>query len=460
MRASASITTACERSLALYLPARIPGESLLEESKTIGIPADEHAGRQIASARKEMLRYYIQTFSILLTTNLENNCFLSVFLPMAMDSPTLLNAIIAWSASHLSLRDANYKEVALHLRGLSLSSLSSIISPSQGKPELEVALSSCLVLCGMESILGDNERWYQHLSGAFEVIRSSTTMDVGKDSALVPTGFLATTDGRWLLRNFAYHDVFMSVTCQRRPLLTGNYWANADEPTADSYFGLASRLIYLISEISVLNADMSEMADFIHVSEVTSPLAIDHDLIEPFFDDSHLPDSSPDSTATFSTRAHILELRLLQWQCAPSKSLSLVSLAEAYRLAALIHLYRTLRAHLTDLRSTLDFKISQVVENMVECLETMPAGCLPESGLLFPLFLAGGEAHKAEHIEVIRQRMLDIVEARHFANVRAALDVLDELWRSRARCRGQTGLSEDLDWTKILEKRNWKLPLT
>lgn len=356
----------------------------------------------------------------------------------------------------MTLRNDNYKEVALQLRGVSLSSLSSTISPLGGKPDLEVSLASCLVLCGMESILGDNGRWYQHLAGAFEVIRSSTSLEVGKDAALVPTGFLATTDGRWLLRNFAYHDVVMSVTCQRRPLLLGNYWTHADESTADSYFGLASHLIYLISEISVLNADMSEQADFVHVDHVQmSADNVDHNLAEPFFDKYYLPINPPESMVTFSARARLLETQLLQWQCAPSSTPSLVSLAEAYRLAALIHLYRTLRFHLPELGATLDFKIAHVVENMVECLETMPLGCLPESGLLFPLFVAGGEARVPAHIDFIRRRMLVILDSRQFANVRMALVVLDELWLVRASGRG-----EAFDWTDILKRRNWKLPLT
>lgn len=379
---------------------------------------------------------------------------------MAMDSPTLQNAILAWSCSHLSLQDEKYKRTALQFRGVSLNSLSAALSTRVGEPDLETSLAACLVLCSMEVILGDTAQWYQHLSGAFEVIRSTSAVDVGQDkSPLVPTGFLASTDGRWLLRNFAYHDIMMSVTCGRRPLLPGFYWANQDESIPDSYFGLASGLMYLISEISVLNSDMAEFPNFVNVLDVRAPQKVDKNLVANFFDEEfYIPSGPANTTSTFSIRAHQLESQLLSWQCASSKEPTLIALAEAYRAAALIHLYRTLRLHLPDLTPTLEFKISQVVQTMIECLETMPAGCLPECTLLFPLFMAGGEARNLDHIRIIRQRLVDVLESRHFRNVKAALEVLDEVWKVRA------GFREDgpanVDWSDILKRKGWKLALT
>lgn len=300
----------------------------------------------------------------------------------------------------------------------------------------------------MESILGDTSRWYQHLLGAYEVIRSSNEKHApGEAQNMKPAIFLSTPDERWLLRNFAYHDVMMSVTCQRRPLLPGNYWELQGESVIDPYFGLASRLIHLLSDVSSLRADM---ADEFYLRESS---ALQDDLLDP----NGCMESQP--SASFSNRSQELESQLLGWQCASSKDACLVCLAELYRGGALIHLYRTLRTHVFRMRETLNIKIKHVVENMVECLETLPAGSLPECTLLFPLFMAGGEADSDDHRAVIRQRMLDIHASRGFQNVKMAMDVLDELWTLRG-VSNETGGVRSVDWQDILRGRDWKLALT
>lgn len=390
----------------------------------------------------------------------------SVFLPMSMDSPTLQNAILAWSASHLSLQDEKYSHTALQFRGISLKSLSSALSSRVNGPDLETPLATCLVMCSNSVILGDTQQWFQHLSGAFEVIRSTSAVDIGPNkSPLVPTGFLASSDGRWLLRNFAYHDIMMSVTCDRKPYLPGFYWENQDESIPDSYFGLASRLMYLISEVSVLNSDMADQPHFVNIHEAAAQDQLDMNDLGHFFDSSfYIPSTPPRTSASFSIRAHSLESQLLTWQCAPSSSPSLIGLAEAYRSAALIHLYRVLRRHLPELTPIIDLKIAQVVQTMIELVAAMPAGCLPESTLLFPLFMAGGEARNLDHIRQIRQRLTDVLETRYFRNVAVGLEVLDEVWAVRTGIAQSNGMEKgwgtDPDWQNILKRRGWKLALT
>ena len=38
---------------------------------------DEQIKARLATHRKEVMRHYVQTFGVLITTNLENNCFMS-----------------------------------------------------------------------------------------------------------------------------------------------------------------------------------------------------------------------------------------------------------------------------------------------------------------------------------------------------------------------------------------------
>lgn len=115
----------------------------------------------------------------------------------------------------MSLQDEKYEEIALQYRGVALNTLSSALSRHVStQPDLETSLASCLVLCSMEIIIGDTSQWYSHLTGAYEVIMSGTTT-VQEQSPFLPTGFLDTWDGHFLLQNFAFHDVLMTVTCDR-----------------------------------------------------------------------------------------------------------------------------------------------------------------------------------------------------------------------------------------------------
>ncbi|KAK8213976.1 fungal-specific transcription factor domain-containing protein [Phyllosticta capitalensis] len=434
-----------------------------------------------ATNRRVLLRYYLQTLSTLLTSTLENNCFASVFLPMATESQLLLNAIIAHSSSHLSMRDKSYEILALQSRCTALNSLSSSLASPNRDSELD--LSCCLVLCSMESILGDTSKWYQHLLGASQIMRSSSASPFGQGqlSAQDLSAAFNSFEGRWLKRNFAYHDVMAAVALNGRPLIPGYYWKPDAGDVVDSYFGLGSKLIYLISEISVLNADMNESTASISGTSGTSctskssspessasshsPDEVDQvaDQMADYMDIETLPrddrENSPVPTSDFSTRAYLLETELQEWTPPDCQDIHLVAMAEAYRNAALIHLYRVLRQHLPDLTPTLDRKIEAPVKAIIENVEKMPIRCLPETSILFPLFMAGGEAESPEHIRAIRQRLQDVLHYRHFHNVEVSLAVLDELWRLRSGTKSGPG-QKRIDWLDVLARRKWKLSLT
>lgn len=357
----------------------------------------------------------------------------------------------------MSLQDEKYKEIALQYRGVALNTLSSALSRHVAdQPELETSLASCLILCSMEIIIGDTAQWYSHLQGAYEVIRSASAT-IHEKSPFLPTGFLDTWDGRFLLQNFAFHDVLMTVTCNRKPFLRGFYWRGEDDSVPDPYFGLASRLLYLISETSFLNADMAALPHFKHIHHTRDDSGVSKAKIVPegaFVDDEFFAhDPSVYTASTFSSRASDIEMQLLQWQCASSSDTSLVASAECYRSGALIHLYRCLRQHLPDLTQLLEFKVSQAVQTFMECLDTMPPGCLPECTLLFPLFMAGGEARQQNDIAIIRNRLVGILNSRYFKNFASAIEVLDEVWAARSA-------GKSLDWSDVLREKGWKLALT
>lgn len=348
---------------------------------------------------------------------------------MAMESVPLLNAIIAWSASHLALYRQDLTVQALEDRSAALSTFAS--SFSTGLMEKEIALAACLILVSMESILG-TMNWHEHLLGAASIIR--TTFQQRSDSRSASC-LEATLEGRWLLRNFAYHDILASVTLNQQMLIPQLYWFKEDENVVDTYFGLASLPMAMIVEINAL---------------------VRGELVADF----GLPNASNATQRTITSfRTMQIESRLLEWNPGEAADASLVSLAESYRSAALILLYRTLRYNQWDDASALNQKIAKEVASILKHVEKMPSACLPECTLLFPLFLAGGESQNVSQQQFVRQRMQEIATFRHFENVSIGLRVLEEVWDVQAKTMALES-SRPYDWSCVLAQRGWKLALS
>ncbi|CAI7629654.1 unnamed protein product [Penicillium glandicola] len=424
---------------------------LLRNPDPILFWVDEHSDCASSSSRRHFLRYYTQTFSILLTSNLENNCFLSAFLPMAMYSPPLLTCLVAWSSSHLSLRDTSFLQVATQNRCGALRDLRNALDSDSINVEITLAMS--LVLCSLESIMADNgNAWYLHLVGAAGVISSklNTPGLVGESEQIserVLAHFADAYTGRWLLRNFAYRDILMSVAQDRPPLLSSYHFLTLDEPRLpDSHFGLASEILEVLSYTSILKEKLKDL-----LSAPTIPGESD----EGGFDDGQRSMRKFELIAEFVP----LEARLIDWNCPFSTDTSLALLAESYRSSAMINLYRVMRWACPEREDELSTKTTGQVAAIVSSVAQMPTRSLPECTLLFPLFLAGGEATMESDIQSIRERMLDMIQSRSFRNVEVALSVLEKLWRTRMS--GQSlERSMRIDWLDIVQRDEIYLSLS
>lgn len=355
---------------------------------------------------------------------------------MAFECATLMHTLAAWASTHLSLREPKFSGMALQHRNAALRHLQTELESMTISREMWLAVT--MSLCSMEIIADGTQCWYEHLVGGATAL--GLCFD-GEDLQLNDLGDLASSDGKWLLRNFAYHDILMSVSTDRRPLLSGSYWLDQDDQKADPYFGLAAQIVYLIGEISALNADLAAAQD---VDAVSS--------------DQSLDQSS--TTAELSKKAKSIESKLFAWRISDNfHGTTLAQLAETYRDGAFLHLYRTLRRHVPGFESVLGVKIRKHIESICVGVRDMPVGCLPECTLLFPLFMAGGEAEEFSHIAVIREKMRTINQCRRFQNVEVCLQILDELWRMRiSNATGENG--HRLDWLDIIRSKGIKLAIT
>lgn len=301
----------------------------------------------------------------------------------------------------------------------------------------------------MSAILGDTAGWHNHLLGAAHIIRQASQSHSYQHGL---EKISESYEGRWLLRNFAYHDVLMSVTLNREPIIPGRYWMKHMNNEADSYMGLAHEPLALISEISSLNSDMVQETR----PELGLRVASDAASFSPVDDDSvELPLTD---RQRFLSRAHEIEHQLQNWTCPASDNSNLVSLAEAYRSAALIHLYRISRLQIPAPAANIEQKIRDQVGTIIHHIGQMPFKCLPECTSLFPLFMAGGETRSKTEMQFIRERLQHIITYRQFQNAASALSVLEELWLQHTSFTDVPG--ELLDWWDILKRRNWSLALS
>jgi len=307
-----------------------------------------------------------------------------------------------------------------------------ISHPDQTASVTETALSACLILLTSEVCLGSHQSWYNHLVGAKHLIASAQSE---ADGSLVQgaQALRLTSEGRWILRNFAYHDIIGGVTLGIKPLLSPEYLKDITHEF-DTYLGAASPLLVYIGQTTCLSLNPIDIESIIHPSR--NHLSIQHEIES--------------------------------WKCPTGTPSTLRAAAYAYRGAALIYLYRKMRRHLEiDSNysltygiplSTLNEKLQAIVANTLDCIRQVPENDVSESSLLFPLFIVGGEVERTDQMEFVRTRLQVSYNKRRFRNISRALEVLEELWVYRL-IQDVVG-GERPDWEDILKSSQEPLLLT
>lgn len=338
---------------------------------------------------------------------------------MAIESPALANALIAYSADHLSELNESYSSTSVRARSQSLTALASnITGQCSDIASREADVAASLVLLTSEVCHGNYAAWYHHLVGAKHMILAPDLN--GQPSRAGQTGtsaFKNSPEGRWVLRNFAYHDILGTVTMGTAPLIEASYLEHINDGV-DTYLGVAVEILIYIARISTLALETSESSS------------------------SCLEDCLQ------------LEQQLTAWHPRAPSSPDLVQVALAYRSAALIYLYRLIRLRCSEgpystLIEGFETKISRNVAEVLMHVSAVPVGDVPESALLFPLFIAGGECNDSEQMDAIRDRLHAMSAKRRFHNILRALDVLESLWTTR-NSLFEHGLGGSFDWKDII----------
>lgn len=149
-----------------------------------------------------------------------------------------------------------------------------------------------------------------------------------------------------------------------------------------------------------------------------------------------------------------IERDILQWQYeSPLSSpcidipvgLDLIALAEAYRLAALIQLYRTSENH--------KVMIPACAARAMQFIARIPPGSPAESSMLYPVFLAGAELEDESQITSCFQRLSTVQGRNYYENVGMVQEVLKEVWRPALNG------GHKRDWEDVLKEWKWSFSL-
>lgn len=375
-----------------------------------------------AAERKHILQYYVEAYvpSVSVASS-ATNYYTSLYMPWAFQVDGMLDVILAISSAQLARRVVD-KDRSEHLRAVSSKHASRCyefirqrVPQSGGGPVRDTyqVIAIILVLVGLEALNGaTSTRWISQLHSAQRLLNSIPAEQSITDCVEVDS----------LHRHFTYHYASASLMARVVQVSSSSsieqdlsFITNALLPmtTIDPLMGISYQLCDLIVRIQYVT---SSNPAFPHITEATFQ-AIEKGIMGWTYD-------NPFTLG--------LDLPI---------ALDLIALAEAYRLAALIQLYRNSAAHTA--------LIPDCASRAMEFISRIPSGSPAESSLLYPIFLAGAELNDSQAMDRCSKRLEDIQGRNHYENVGMVHKVLKEVWGSNV----EPGKRKD--WEEVLKDWNW-----
>ncbi|KAF2030735.1 putative Zn(II)2Cys6 transcription factor-like protein [Setomelanomma holmii] len=378
-------------------------------------------GLDEASEQKHILQYYVEAYvpSISVATS-PANYYTSLYMPWAFHIDGMLDVILAISSAQLSRRVVD-SDRAKHLKAVSskhenrcYAFIKDRVSPS-GQPLRDTyqVIAMILILVGLEALNGKTDtRWLSQLKCAQRLLSNISSEQSITDCVEVDS----------LHRHFTYHFAFASLMARVSPSPVNSSLEQDLAPissglmpmtTIDPLMGISYQLCDLIARIQYVTTTNPA---FPHITEASFK-AIETGIMSWTYD-------NPFNLGVDLTIA-----------------LDLIALAESYRLAALIQLYRTSPIYAS--------RIPDCASRAMEFVARVPPGSPAESSLLYPLFLAGAELDDERAMEICSKRLEDIQGRNRYENVGMVQKVLKEVWRPKLES------GQRKDWEDVLKERNW-----
>jgi transcriptional activator protein UGA3 len=377
------------------------------------------------SERKHILQYYIDAYvpSVSVATS-ATNYYTSLYMPWAFQINGMLDVILAISSAQLARRVVD-PDRAEHLKAISSKHQSRchafikerVSQSGEAVRDTYQVIAIILILVGLEALNGSTStRWIAQLKCAQRLLNNIPPEQSIQDYVEVDS----------LHRHFTYH--FASASLMARVARTPTtssveqdlaFVTTALMPmtTIDPLMGISYQLCDLIARIQYVT---SSNTAFPHITEASFQ-AVEKGIMTWTYD-------NPFTLGVDLTIA-----------------LDLIALAEAYRLAALIQLYRNSTTHMS--------LIPDCASRAMEFVARIPPGSPAESSLLYPMFLAGAELEDSKAMERCSKRLEEIQGRNRYENVGMVQKVLKEVWRSRLES------GQRKDWEEVLKEWNWSFTL-
>lgn len=371
-----------------------------------------------------LLQYYIEAFvPSVQVAPIATSFYTSLYMPWSFQIEGMLDAILAISSAQLARRSQD-ADRAKHLRAVSsrherkcYQFIKERLNPSGGLPEDTYQVTAViLILVGLEALNGvKTTRWISQLKSVQRILSALTPEQSIMDCVEVDS----------LHRHFTYH--FASASLMARVSNAGKA-CSAEQGLIPISAALMPGTIDPLMGISYQLCDLISRIQYVTSSSSAFPLATE---------------------ASFN----VIEKGIQNWTydnpfalgVDTPIALDLIALAEAYRLAALIQLYRTSPSHSAN--------IAGCASRAMEFIARIPPGSAAESSLLYPIFLAGAELDDEAAIEKCFQRLEDIQNRNRYENVECVQKVLKEVWRPKLE-GGQRR-----DWEEVVREWNWSFTL-
>ena len=306
---------------------------------------------------------------------------------MCTESRALTEALCSAALGHMALDDHSYQLNALEARSAAISALYSDLNSTDDEISFyETSAATSLVLTMSEVCQGDRSTWYSHLNGTKDIITHASYGLLNGTDALKQS-----TEGQWILRNFAYHDVLASITLGRAPLLAATYLDGITN-LVDSCLGVGTEMLKYVALISTIQANIFSTGDLPGEGEITK-----------------------------------LDEILRGWEPPAGTSKDLLPVAIAYKCTAQILLYQLEPTN----SKQCDFnqaRINETLAELIAAISSITQNSIAEGSLVFPLFIAGGEVKTEHDRNLVRRRLQGTLHFRKFRNISQAIDVLEHLW--------------------------------
>lgn len=385
------------------------------------------SGLDDSSETKHILQYYVEAYVPTISISVAKsatNYYTSLYMPWAFENDGMLDAILAISSAQLARRVLD-KDHSKHFKALSSKHekkchifIHDRISRN-GLPVRDTyqVVAAILILVGLEALNGaTNNRWISQLQCVHKILSNLSLEQSITDYVEIDS----------LHRHFTYHSASASLMARvskatatssiaQDIYLSGSVVVALD--SIDPLMGICYQLCDLISRIQYVT---STDPAFPHITEA-SFLAIETGIKTWVYD-------SPFTLGVDLTIA-----------------LDLIALAEAYRLAALIQLYRSSPAHAS--------QIPECALKAMEFVTRIPPGSPAESSMLYPMFLAGAELDNEKAMDRCSKRLEEIQGRNRYENVGRVQKVLQEVWRPIL----ETG--QRRDWEDVLKEWDWSFTL-